>query len=162
MYRTIHFLCVSLCVSACICFQWQWVHFILNAPVSLLSRTRSDQVLVVKWTKLKQHKTKQKCVFCLGLVQEARRCTGRWADWRGVSAAWIRCILEKSITSTTFHFYLGFHHVLGKEDLLRVVSGREKMTKPSAKKRGCGQQERRRALSLTRCSQSSELQYISK
>lgn len=79
MHRAIHFLCVCLCVRACICFQWQWVHFILNAPVSLRSRTRSDQVLV---TKLKQHKTKQKCVFCLSLVQDLRRYTGRRADIR--------------------------------------------------------------------------------
>lgn len=35
------FSCACLC--ACVCFRWQWVHLIPNAPVSLLSRTRSDQ-----------------------------------------------------------------------------------------------------------------------
>lgn len=33
--------CESVCVCACVCFRWQWVHFIPNAPVSLLSRTGS-------------------------------------------------------------------------------------------------------------------------
>jgi len=47
--------CVCVCVSPSVCFRWQRVHFIPNAPVSLLSRTRSDQVLAAK---LKQHKTK--------------------------------------------------------------------------------------------------------
>lgn len=35
------FSCACLC--ACVCFRWQWVHLIPNAPLSLLSRTRSDQ-----------------------------------------------------------------------------------------------------------------------
>lgn len=54
MYLAILFRCV--CVCACVCFRWQRVHSIPNAPVSLLSRTRSDQVFV---TKLQQHETKQ-------------------------------------------------------------------------------------------------------
>lgn len=66
------FLCtrswVYACTVACICFWRQRVHFFPNTPVSLLSRTRSDQVLEAK---LMQRETEQfDFVFYLSLHRD--------------------------------------------------------------------------------------------
>lgn len=79
MHLPVLFLCVCLCVRACVCFRWQRVHFIPNAPVSLLSRTRSEQVLV---TKLKQHKTKQNGRVCPAWTCTGTEVTHRQMDWQ--------------------------------------------------------------------------------
>ncbi len=71
--------CVWVCMCACVCLGWQRVHFIPNAPVSLLSRTRSDQVLV---TKLKQHKTEQNVRVCPVWTCAGTEETHREMDWQ--------------------------------------------------------------------------------